>query len=581
MAHVVRIAVVLLALAGPATAQHYAWERTILNPSPSQTAEFGLGIAPRGTDLVIGVPNYIPNDVPGKLGLFDVSGSVIRPYPNPTLDGGDLFGFAVATVGSDVLVGAPGDDAAGIDAGAAYLLDGDTAALLQTFVDPSPSLYFGFAVAGGGGLAYVGDPLSQSVQVYDPGSGTLLGSLVNPAPLEGGSFGRAIAVSATTVAVGAPAGKGAVHLFDAATGAFRRTILNPNPGPFPVFDEQFGHALAWVGDTLLVGNWTDSDETGVQDAGAAYLYDSASGALLHTLVSAAPKDGGYFGYAVGGIGSLALVGALNEAQTGAVTAFDVSTGAHVQTITPPPPGTSQFGQALTSLGDRIVVAAPFDSRLVEGSGAVFLFDPCGNGRQVAGEDCDDGNTLDGDDCPATCRFPGCAPSPRPSCRVPESGGVRLTIGRPGDPARDSVTWRWTRGTEPTTYLDLANPSLGPKGYRVCLYDRTNTPEPRLLGEWRAPAGAVSGWSQRRAGFRYVDKDLQPSGLRLVSLKAARDPLRSKLTVKGKGPFLALPPLPLSGAVVVQLSNDDAGLCWTSSFAAPSRNDATHYVARGD
>jgi hypothetical protein len=220
MAHVVRAAALLFfALAGTGIAQHYSWERTILNPSPSQTAEFGLGLAPRGTDLLIGVPDYVANDVPGKLGLFDLSGSVIRPYPNPTLDGGDLFGAAVATLANDVLVGAPRDDAAGIDAGAAYLLDGDTAALLHSFADPSPSLYFGSAVAGGGGLAYVGDPQSQSVHVYDPGSGTLLGSLGNPAPLEGGGFGRAIAVSPTTVAVGAPGGKGAVHLFDAATGA--------------------------------------------------------------------------------------------------------------------------------------------------------------------------------------------------------------------------------------------------------------------------------------------------------------------------------------------------------------------------
>src|SRR5262245_11221389 len=154
MARVVRITIVLLSLAGSAAAQHYSWERTILNPSPSETARFGLALAPRGADLLIGTPNFLSNGVPGALALFDMAGNMLRSYPNPTLDGGDEFGATVATLGDDVLVGAWRDDAAGTDFGAAYLLDGDTGALLQTFVDPSPSLYFGFAVAGGSGLAY-------------------------------------------------------------------------------------------------------------------------------------------------------------------------------------------------------------------------------------------------------------------------------------------------------------------------------------------------------------------------------------------------------------------------------------------
>ena len=42
--------------------------------------------------------------------------------PNPTPALGDLFGFSVAAVGADtVIIGAPGDDSAAMDAGAAYL----------------------------------------------------------------------------------------------------------------------------------------------------------------------------------------------------------------------------------------------------------------------------------------------------------------------------------------------------------------------------------------------------------------------------------------------------------------------------
>jgi cysteine-rich repeat protein len=567
-----------LALAGAAHAEYYSWERTILNPTPGEVARFGASLATRGNDLVIGRPNFFPYEVPGAAWLFDVSGSMVREYPNPTLDGGDEFARSVATLGDDVLIGAWRDAAAGADAGAAYLFDGDTGTLLQTFVDPTSSLFFGYTVAGGGGLAYVADINNNTVHVFDPVTGSLLGTLNNPAPLEGGALGAAIAVSATTVAVGAPAGKGAVHLFDAATGTFRRTIPNPNPGPGPApyFDEQFGASLAWIGDTLLVGNWTDGDETGLPDAGAAYLFDSASGALLHTLVSAAPSGSGYFGYAVGSVGSLALVGALNEGPAGAVTAFDTTTGALVQTITPPVPITFQFGQAVTGLGDRIAVGAPFDPRGSPGSGAVFLFDPCGNGRQVADEDCDDGNTIDGDGCPATCRFPRCPATPA-TCREAAPSGALFALKAGFDTTRDAITWKWSRGATGTVLGDFGNPTVDPRGYRLCMYDEGI---PRLRGEWRAPAGPP-GWSARPSGYRYKKDDLLPNGLRVVQLKAASDPLRTKLVVKGKGTALALSSPPFIGAVRVQLHNDDTGLCWNSTFSAPTRNNAGRYRARSD
>jgi hypothetical protein len=54
------------------------------------------------------------------------------------------------------------------------------------------------------------------------------------------------------------------------------TIINPTPA----IADQFGQAVAVVGDCLLVGDPQDS--TGDQYTGAAYLYDS-TGALMRTL----------------------------------------------------------------------------------------------------------------------------------------------------------------------------------------------------------------------------------------------------------------------------------------------------------
>jgi hypothetical protein len=53
-------------------------------------------------------------------------------------------------MGNNILIGAPDEDTAGAaDAGAAYLFDGLTGSLLQTFLNPSPAALDHF-VSGSG-----------------------------------------------------------------------------------------------------------------------------------------------------------------------------------------------------------------------------------------------------------------------------------------------------------------------------------------------------------------------------------------------------------------------------------------------
>src|SRR5262245_36241613 len=70
------------------------------------------------------------------------------PTPNP--ESGDAFGVSVAALGTNILVGAPKDDAGAVDqAGTVYLLDGSTGALLRTIPNPNPEFgdSFGGSVA--------------------------------------------------------------------------------------------------------------------------------------------------------------------------------------------------------------------------------------------------------------------------------------------------------------------------------------------------------------------------------------------------------------------------------------------------
>jgi hypothetical protein len=113
----------------------------------------------------------------------------------------DDFGFAIAAVGEDILIGAPGAEAA-------YLFDGITYEIKHTFLNP-------------------GGP-------------------------SGSDFGRSVAAFGDDVLIGAPAGEGgvgAVHLFDAQGGFLLFTIFNPNPA----VGDDFGWSLATSSNKILVG----------------------------------------------------------------------------------------------------------------------------------------------------------------------------------------------------------------------------------------------------------------------------------------------------------------------------------------
>ena len=97
--------------------------------------------------------------------MFDSDGNFIRTILPPSAEVSSLFGDSVGAMGSNVLVGAPLDDTGGEDAGAAYLFDGATGDLLQTFLNPNPDHppfsadRFGSSVAGFGGDVLVSAPL--------------------------------------------------------------------------------------------------------------------------------------------------------------------------------------------------------------------------------------------------------------------------------------------------------------------------------------------------------------------------------------------------------------------------------------
>lgn len=135
---------------------------TIENPSEVATDAFGQSLASIGDDLLVGAPNT-DLSVPGAVHRYDVdSGELIRTYTSPTDPSlGGRFGTAIAaTDDGKIIVGAPGYEGAG----QGYLIDADSGTVLETIHSPNPNKFLGF----GQNVAAIGKDvlISQSYSAY-------------------------------------------------------------------------------------------------------------------------------------------------------------------------------------------------------------------------------------------------------------------------------------------------------------------------------------------------------------------------------------------------------------------------------
>ncbi|MFT5422849.1 MAG: hypothetical protein ACI89L_000618 [Phycisphaerales bacterium] len=310
---------------------------------------------------------------------------------------GDRFGYAVAIDEAPVLlnpmllVGAPDDDDKAADAGAAYVMNADTAEQLQKLLpnDGAAGDHFGHSVDVDGGLFYVaGAPMhdangadSGAVYVY----GFLATQIAKVLPFDGAAgdwFGWSVAADNGVVAVGAPGNddngfdSGAAYLFDAATGGQLTKLLPSDGTP----GDQFGWSIAIDSGIVAVGaHGTTFDSTG---SGSVYLFDAATGAQLAKLQ---PDDlgpsgtllGDYFGYSVAISNNTVVVGALTDSayapNGGSAYLFNATTGSQITKIVRPAATLGGFGYAVAIHNDRVVIGA-VTLGTSPGPGSAFVFD---------------------------------------------------------------------------------------------------------------------------------------------------------------------------------------------------------------
>ncbi len=475
------------------------------HPNPQAGANFGSTMAVVGDvngdgvpDLLIGAPLQ---DVGGNVDqgqaylISGATGALIRTLDNPYSQLGAKFGAAVASAGdidgdgeNDLLIGAPRQnvglcqigDTSGCSVGRAFVFSSATGALLRVLDHPIPhsGAFFGSAVASGGDKLIVGTP-GQSVGVFVPGfvfvfssAGTLLFTISDPNPVEvesdvGLTFGSVVAsggdingdgvpdilVGDALQDVGANVDQGQVHIFGGLDGTLIRTLNNP----FPQSGARFGVSAAFVGDIngdgradIIVGA-SLQDVGGNFEQGQAFVFSSATGALLFTLNDSTPQTNANFGAAVASAGDVngdlipdLLVGApgqtVNGINTGQAYVFSGANGGLLLTLDDPTAQVNaNFGAAVVSAGDidrngmdDVLVAAPFqDVGLNPLQGRIALFESAGGNRAPIAD-------------------------AGPDQTVNEGALANLNGTASSDPNGNTITFLWTQTAGPA--VTLSNPT---------------------------------------------------------------------------------------------------------------------------
>lgn len=351
--------------------------------------QFGFAIAMSGRHLLVGAPEHrIDGFRRGAAYVFDISNPYIplqvRKLVSENPQPGDRFGEAVAMTSTHILVSAPEEELGGQLFGAVYLFDAETGERLFRFTPDDTEFVsdFGVSVALSHAFAIVGAPKDRdngiwagAVYIYDLQSGALVRKLYPDDSKLSQQFGNALAVAGNHLVVGALdddrgqlLNAGAAYVFDLGTYAqlSKLTAMDADGADF------FGCSVAASGTVAIVGSYNDDDAGDA--SGAAYVYDMLSGTQLKKLTASDASPDNRYGLAVALSGDLAVVGASfddnPEWNSGSAYLVEVPMGIELHKFSEPAmQGLDQYGHAVAIEGDTAVV-----SSLVDGTGSVFIYD---------------------------------------------------------------------------------------------------------------------------------------------------------------------------------------------------------------
>jgi hypothetical protein len=367
----------------PAVSKLFAGQIT----TPSVEPQFGSAIALSDRWLVIGEPlNDETFENAGAVHVFDAtSGRYLRKLvPDDTPDS-RIFGTPLAIHGDLLIAGAYTDSESAPVSGAAYVFDLRSGRQLRKLKanDADNVDFFGASVAIYGNRALVGALLDDQLgnnagaaYLFDIDTGAQIAKLTASDGAANHQFGQALALSGNVALIGAPgatglvANSGAAYLFDIASGIETKKIT----GSAAVAGNQFGSSVALDGTLALIGA-PNNAALGL-DAGMAYFFDITTGSELARIINSLyGGPGELFGSRVALHAGIALVGAPGaNAFTGAAYQIDLRSGAVLRRfLAPDADPDDRFSAGLAVFGTQAAFGSPRDADLGTSAGAAYRF----------------------------------------------------------------------------------------------------------------------------------------------------------------------------------------------------------------
>jgi hypothetical protein len=352
---------------------------------------FGWSVAVSGSIAIVGAYQHADNgEFSGAAYLFDTTtGQQIEKILPSDGTAGDRFGWSVAISGNIAIVGAPLNDFAGLDSGSAYLFDiSDPMNPVQIDkvlpLDGAARNHFGFSVAIDDSIAIVGARRdddnggeSGSAYLFASNTGQQLFKLLPLDGMFGDEFGISVGVSGDTAIVGSHQDddngnfSGSAYLFDTTTGLQVDKLL-PEDGQT---SDLFGRSVSISGATAIVGAHNRGG-----NGGTAYLFDINTGEQLFQLFAGDQTGTEVFGWSVAISGVTAIVSAHgdieNGGHAGAAYLFDTATGQQTfKLLAEDGEEDDWFGTSVAIDDSTAIVGAYLDDDNGNNSGSAYLFDP--------------------------------------------------------------------------------------------------------------------------------------------------------------------------------------------------------------
>jgi|GEM_PF-779152 len=321
----------------------------------------------------------------------------------------DNFGHCVSVNGDRILVGAPYHDSTAADTGATYIFRYD--AQTQSWNEEKKLIrtnsvtedWFGFSVDIAGDMLVIGVPGDDTkgnqagaaeVYRYDPGSldWVLLNTFIPSDIMNLHRFGHAVAVSGFVVAIGCPGDDangwmaGSVYVFR-YRGAGQWLQEDKLFAPQARVEDYFGSAVDATSNLIIAGSYGNDDDTLGDNVGGAFIfrYDPIGLSWSHESsllpVDVAPND--WVGYSVGIDSNYAVISAHydddNGNYSGSAYLFkydEVLVDWVEENKLLPSDGAmyDEFGMAVAISGDRIVAGAHLDDDSGADCGSAYIFD---------------------------------------------------------------------------------------------------------------------------------------------------------------------------------------------------------------